>query len=76
MFKMRRFVKDIRVLIANCTVMTMMMMMIMIATKYESRLKTNTNSSNNFQEEEVCTKYKNSNGKLYSNDDDDVRNEI
>ena len=57
MLKMRMFVKDIRILIANCTVIMiimMMMMMMMIATKYESRLKTNTNSSKDVQEEEVC----------------------
>ena len=61
---------------ANCTVM----MMMMFATKYESRLKTNTNSSKDVQEEEVCTRYNNFNCNLYSNDDDsdddDDRNKI
>ena len=53
-------------------------MMMMIATKYDSSLKTNTNSSKDVLEEEVCTGYNNSNCKLYSNDndDDDDRNEI
>ena len=55
-------------------------MMMMIPTKYDSRLKTNTNSSKDVQEEEVCTRHKNYYCKLYSNDDDndddDDRNEI